>query len=139
MPLRSEPMEETTLNLTPMIDVVMLLIIFFLIGTKFSESEQEFDINLPTASSAQPLTSLPDELVVNITQEGEIFMNNELLSPEQLTENLLEARKNYDDQAVLIRGDSLGLYQPVMTAMSACHAAQIKHMKLASKPLESQK
>jgi biopolymer transport protein ExbD len=134
MPLKTEPMEEPSLNLTSMIDVVMLLLIFFLVATRFSKDESQYEVNLPTVRSAQPLTSLPDEIVVSITQKGEILIKDEMVTPLELEQRLIAAQKNYADQVVLIRGDGLGLYQPVMDVMAACHQAHIKQMKLANRP-----
>ena len=48
MPLKTETVEEPTLNLTPMIDIVFLLIIFFMVGTQFAQMENQYDIQLPT-------------------------------------------------------------------------------------------
>ena len=62
MPLRTESLDDAQLNLTPMIDIVFLLIIFFMVGTRFSEIEQQFDVELPTAEAVQPMTSPPDAL-----------------------------------------------------------------------------
>ena len=62
MPLKTDTIEEPNLNLTPMIDIVFLLIIFFMVGTRFTEMERQYDIRLPTVSEALPLTNLPDEI-----------------------------------------------------------------------------
>ncbi len=58
------------LNLTPMIDVVFLLLIFFLVATRFEEQERELNVVLPQASEAMPLTAKPKELFVNVDREG---------------------------------------------------------------------
>ncbi len=72
MPLRTESLEEPGLNMTPMIDIVFLLIIFFMVGTRFSEIEQQYDIVLPRAAALAPMSSTPDSIVVNVTRAGEI-------------------------------------------------------------------
>ncbi len=60
MPLKTGTVEEPKLDLTPMIDIVFLLIIFFMVGTQFTEMERQYDIKLPTVTDAKPLTNLPD-------------------------------------------------------------------------------
>ncbi len=60
------------LNLTPLIDVVFLLLIFFLVATRFAQEDRELPVQLPAASSAMPMTMEPQELVVNIDQNGSI-------------------------------------------------------------------
>lgn len=133
MPLKLEQIEEPSLNLTPMIDIVLLLVIFFMVGTEFTRAERQYDIDLPRVSEAQPLTALPDELVINITREGEFFLGSEPRSVQQLEEDLREAAGRYRDQVVVIRGDGAGPYQHVMTALSICRAAGVTNVQLANR------
>lgn len=132
MPLKSDSLEEPVLNLTPMIDVVFNLIIFFMVGTRFADMERQFDINLPQVSDAQPLTSPPDEIVVNVFGNGRIVVGEETLTLQQLRARLEEAHARYADQAVMIRGDGQGVYQHVMDVLSTCHAARITNFSLAT-------
>lgn len=136
MPLKTESVEEPQLNLTPMLDVVLQLIIFFMVGTRFSELERQYDIQLPTVSAAQPLTSLPDEIVVNIDSEGQIVVGNEVVSLADLEERLQSARENYAGQSVVIRGDAEGRYQRVMDVLAICHRAQITNISLSNRLAE---
>lgn len=133
MPLRSaDPADEPTLNLTPMIDVVFLLIIFFMIGTQFVQRERQFDVQLPTVSDAQPLTSRPDEIVVNVTTAGKVVVRDQELTMDALRQMLDTARQNYPDQAVVVRGSGPDPYQNVMDVLTVCHQAKISHLSLAS-------
>ena len=59
-----------SLNLTPLIDVVFLLLIFFLVATQFSQDDQQLPIKLPSAQSAVPMTIEPEELVVHIAPDS---------------------------------------------------------------------
>lgn len=132
MPLKTEQLEASELNLTPMIDVVFLLIIFFLVGSTFSEAERQFDVQVPTVSSAQPLTAPPDQLVININREGLIALGKETMTIEQLTKALKAASDRYADQSVVIRGDGEGKYQLVADVLAACHKAQIRNFSVAT-------
>jgi biopolymer transport protein ExbD len=135
MPLRTESLEEPSLNLTPMIDIVFLLIIFFMVGTRFSEIEQQFDVELPTAAAVEPLSRQPDAIVVNVTRSGQVSVKGEGLSLEELQQRLESARKAWSEQAVLIRGDGEGVYQAVIDVMNVCHKAKIHRFSLAFQPL----
>ena len=84
MPLKVREHEEPTLNLTPMIDVVFLLIIFFMVGARFTELEREFNINLPTVSEARPLTDPPDRIEVNVFRNGRIKVAGQFLTIDEL-------------------------------------------------------
>lgn len=136
MPLRTESLEEPSLNLTPMIDIVFLLIIFFMVGTRFSEIEQKFDIELPTAAPMETLSREPDPLVVNVARSGEFAMNGETLSLAEVRQQLIQAREAWADQPVLIRGDGEGLYQGIVDVMNVCHEAEIRKFSLAFQPTE---
>ena len=62
MPLKTHVDEQPTLNLTPMIDIVFLLIIFFMVGTKFSELERKIGLKVPEVAGAEALTAAPGRL-----------------------------------------------------------------------------
>jgi biopolymer transport protein ExbD len=133
MPLKVESVEEPALNLTPMVDVVLLLIIFFMVGTQFTEVEHQYDIQLPTVSDAQPLTAMPDELVVNVRRDGEVFLGERNVSLADLERELREAQARFARQAVVVRGDGVGPYQNVMTVLDVCRRARIVNIQLANR------
>ena len=135
MPLRTESLEEPQLNLTPMIDIVFLLIIFFMVGTRFSEIEQQYDIELPTAASVEPMTSRPDAMVLNVARSGDVTISGEQITLEDLENRLVAARTAYAEQSVLIRGDGEGIYQGVIDVMDICHRAKIHRFSLAFQPI----
>jgi biopolymer transport protein ExbD len=138
MPLRvSDPTDEPSLNLTPMIDIVFLLIIFFMVGTQFTDKDQGIDVQLPTVTDMQPLTSLPDEIVVNISGNGRVFVDDQELTLEELEVKLQEAHKNYADQKVIVRGSGPDPYQHVMDVLATCRAANISHISLANRKEET--
>lgn len=132
MPLKVATIDEPQINLTPMIDVVFNLLIFFMLATRFADMERQFDVQLPTASSAQPLTSPPDEIIVNVFPDGRIVVSQQTLTLAQLEARLKAAHARYADQQVLIRGDGQGAYQNIMDVLAACHSAQIVNFSLAT-------
>jgi biopolymer transport protein ExbD len=136
MPLRSEPLEEPQLNLTPMVDVVLQLVIFFMVGTQFVDRERKVDITLPVVSQAAPLTETPDEIVINVSREGDVSIGGASVSLENLRSQLAEARRRYAEQSVVIRGDMDCVYQQVMTVVDVCKQAGIDRLQVATR-LES--
>ncbi|MEP3478350.1 MAG: biopolymer transporter ExbD [Fuerstiella sp.] len=135
MPLRTDSLEEPQLNLTPMIDIVFLLIIFFMVGTKFSEIEQQFDVDLPSASAIEPMSSTPDPMIVAIAKSGDLSLANETVTAEQLEQNLIEAKTTFSGQVILIRGDGQGSYQSIIDIMALCNRLKLK-FSLAFQPQE---
>lgn len=135
MPLRTDSLEEPQLNLTPMIDIVFLLIIFFMVGTRFSEIEQQFDVDLPSASSIEPMSASPDPLIVTVARTGELSISGEVVSAEELEQNLAAAKEAFKGQVVLIRGDGEGTYQSIIDVMDLCNRVELK-FSLAFQPKE---
>ena len=134
MPLKTEPLEEPALNLTSMLDVVMLLIIFFIFGTEFANDEQAYEVQVPTVAEAAALSGQPDQLLVNITAVGKIIFRQEVVTPRQLEEILKRAVANFPNQSVVIRGDGAVRYQEVMDVMAACQRAGVRNLSLANQP-----
>lgn len=138
MPLKAFSSEdEPQINMTPMIDCVFLLLIFFMVGTQFIDRERQTDIKLPTASVASPLTSGPDDIVVNIVGPELVKVGGETFSLEELEERLKEAKRNFADQGVLVRGSGPDPYQLVMDVLDACKRADISKVSLANQVREA--
>jgi biopolymer transport protein ExbD len=125
MPIKTDSLDEPQLNLTPMIDVVFLLIIFFMVGARFTEeaNDQKFEVELPTAAPVQIMSRTPDALVVGVSRNGTITLRKKELSSEQLLQELKAAKTAYADQAVLIRGDGDGNYQGMAEGNGCCFAS----------------
>ena len=136
MPLKLDTIEEPSLNLTPMIDIVLLLVIFFMVGTQFTEEEVQYDIQLPSVSEAQPLTATPDEIVVNVRRDGTIFLGPDQVTTGELERELKRAHQRYAKQVVVVRGDAEGTYQNVMRVLSLCRRANITNVQLAGREEE---
>lgn len=116
----------STLSLTPLIDVVFLLLIFFLVTSEFEDEERRLDIVLPSATSAVPMSSKPREVVIDVDSNGVIYMGGQSTSIEDL-QSLLESAvsSNPTNQTVVIRADRGSTFQPVVSVMDACNRAGI--------------
>lgn len=131
MPLKTTQDETPTLNMTPMIDVVFLLIIFFMVGARFTEMERKIGLSIPEVSQATALTPAPEKRVVNIFQDGNVTLDREEVDMNGLTNRLSAARSQYKDLGVLIRGDASVPLQRVAEVMSACKAAGIAELGIS--------
>lgn len=121
------------LNMTPMIDVVFLLIIFFLVATRFEEEERELPILLPEASEAMPLTSRPKELFVNIDRQGNTIIAGRRLGTDQLLATFRQAQANNPGrQTVIIRADRRCVWEHVVAVMNLCNKAQIRDYRVTT-------
>lgn len=128
-----KPVSLGTLSLTPLIDVVFLMLIFFLVATRFEQEEREMDINLPQASEARPMIETPTVLYVNITKDGKYYVHNQLLDREALEGVFEEARLvNQQRQRVVIRADESSAVRFAVDVMDACEKAKIPYYTLAT-------
>jgi biopolymer transport protein ExbD len=115
-------------NMVPMIDVVFLLLIFFLVATRFDQEEREIDTRLAEVSKAQPLSMPPEELIVNINEKGEYLVVKRTLDEEMLS-NFLHtlAIDNPGTQTVQIRADERVPFAYPARVMGFCEREKIKH------------
>ena len=138
MPLKTHRDEQPTLNLTPMIDIVFLLIIFFMVGTKFAEWENKLALKVPQVQEMGALAPAPEKRVINVYRDGSISLNREFVTIDQLTAKLSSVREQYSGLGVVVRGDAEGPLQNVATVLGACREAGITDMgisvRLARKP-----
>lgn len=131
MPIKINHDPEPTLNLTPMIDIVFLLIIFFMVGTKFTELERQIELELPAVKQFGALTAPPRERVVNVYRDNTIMMDKKAFRLDELIAELKRAHEEYDETSVLIRGDGDGRYQNVTEVLAACRDAGFERLGIA--------
>jgi biopolymer transport protein ExbD len=110
------------LSLTPLIDVVFLLLIFFLVATRFAQEDRELDVVLPSASAAVPLTVQPKELFINIDKDGGFFVDGRTMSCDELRDAIERAvADNPVNQSVIIRADKRVAFDFVVVVMDLCN------------------
>ena len=134
MPLKTHTDEQPTLNLTPMIDIVFLLIIFFMVGTKFTELERKIGLRVPEVSDSGALTAAPERRVINVYRDGEITLDRVPVSLDELTRQLATARSQYPDLGVLVRGDARSRFQGVAEVLNACKQADVRELGISVRP-----
>ena len=132
MNIREEDWLDDAPNLTPMIDVVFLLLIFFMVTTTFLDPEREIDVELPTAESGTEPERLPDELIVNVDEDGSIVLEGRTLAFEELVSTLKSAAMNDPDTPVTIRGHRRADHQHVVRVMDACGIAGLSNLAVGT-------
>jgi biopolymer transport protein ExbD len=121
------------LEMTPMIDIVFLLMIFFLVASKLDENDRSIDVVLPQASAARPLTARPREFVINIDRAGNYFAGARPVGIDDLRALLRQAEAdNPQRQTVVVRADEETPHKFVVGAMDACVQAGIDDYQVQS-------
>jgi biopolymer transport protein ExbD len=126
MRLPEETVEDAGPDLTPVIDVVFLLLIFFLVATEYHQEERELDVVLPEVTQAQPL-AMTKELIVNITKAGEYKVAGRDYDEQQLYLIIREAKENNPQMTALIRGDGQSALRHAVRVMGMCNKVQMKY------------
>lgn len=130
---RSQSRSGFGFNMTPMIDVVFQLIIFFLVASHLTRTETQLDLRLPVASSGAEDTDFETPRVtINVKEDGSLWMAGREIATAKLTEQLAEVRgKEGDNLEVRIRGSRSSTYAHVEPIMRACTEAGIWNVSYA--------
>lgn len=132
MKFRRPEEDSFAFELTPLIDVVFLLLIFFMVSTAFIEFHKRLDIELPE-SKAATLEQKVKSLLVEIDAEGRIFFNGKRVTIVQLEAKLKKAGDEAVHRAILIKADKKVDYGRVVAVMGLSKALGIKEIGVAVK------
>ncbi len=137
---REKEQEDLQLNMAPMIDMVFLLIIFFLTATTFTEREREQDVLLPSNRNPGSLSrNLDNNVFVNVKQDGSIHVYGVARQPAELVDLLKEKRQSIGaDLKVQVRGDGRTEYRNVALALELIERAGIPKPYIDTKSLSEE-
>jgi len=124
--------ESMGFQITPMIDVVFLLLFFFVTSQIYSQWETEIDITLPTAQTGQTPQRLPGEIIVNVLQDGTTIVNGRTLGETELGSMLQRLAGIFPGQPVLLRADKQTPYENVIRVLDQCRQADIWNISFAT-------
>ena len=134
MKLNLRPRTQPEVNLTSLIDVVLLLLIFFMVSTSFVKQSQ-IAINLPEAESTVVVEETPQQIDIMITETGTYLVNNrELINnrPETIRNALRKVSAGNHDLPLTISADANARHQYVVTAMDVAGRLGFKQINLAT-------
>lgn len=124
--------DELVVNLTPLIDVVFLLLIFFMLATTFLDPEREIELELPHAESATELDEEPEEIVLNVLADGRVFYRDDELSEDELLALLRGAAQRDPSTPVTIRGHRAARHEMIVRVMDACGVAGLSNLSVGT-------
>ena len=130
---RKRSSEDASINLTPMIDVVFLLVIFFLVGSKYSEQESQIDVTVPAVGQVQPIANGPDQRVVSVTATGQLLLDGVAVTQQDLSQQLQQSSAQYPDLKVVVRADSTGSLQGFAEAVHLVRRSGVEKIGIAVK------
>ena len=132
MNFRRKSPELPAFQFTAMIDVVFLLLCFFITTSVFSQWEMEVDVVLPTAQSAKMPDRLPGEVIINLSRDGRISVNQQTLTREDLADRLRRLSHFFPGQSVVIRADKQTSYEQLVGIIDMCRLSDIWNISFAT-------
>jgi len=124
------------INVTPFVDVMLVLLIIFMVTAPMMI--QGVDVSLPEADTG-PLPSEEDQLVVTIDKDGQVYINDLLVSFDFLREKLVKILENRTGRAVFLRADKKIAYGVVIRVMSEIKGAGVEKLGMLTEPVENPK
>jgi biopolymer transport protein ExbD len=120
------------IQLAPLVDVLLLLLIFFLLTWNAARNENELDVKVPQASAAKEKSAPPGDVVVNVKADGNLVVNRRTMTSAELEQLLKGLADLYSEQAVVIRGDEAGAYKNIIGVLNICTEAGITNVAFAT-------
>jgi len=118
---RHHVQEKPSINITPLVDLMFNLIIFFLVSAQFHEEERDIQINLPETQITETLSTAARSLIIiNVRRDGTYVVGANTVSLDELRQIMAKAVQSNPGQKVLVRADKQALHGFVATAVSTC-------------------
>jgi biopolymer transport protein ExbD len=120
------------MQLAPMIDILLLLLSFFILTWQFTRSETELSVSVPTAEEGTQKNRSRGEIIINILADGSVKVEGSTVTLNQLREKLTAVAKQYKNQPVRIRGDGNVNYQRIVEVIDPCQKSGIWNISFAT-------
>ena len=120
--------EEPSINLTPMIDVVFLLLIFFLAGSTFQRSNSSIPIDVSGAGQLSPVVRGVDPRIVEVASNGQIRLDGKPASLADMSKELARSAQAYPDLQVVVRADGEGVVRQFGEVVRSVRVAGVHHI-----------
>jgi biopolymer transport protein ExbD len=118
--------------IAPMVDILLVILVFFIVTWNFALSENELDVRVPNASKANEAQPYVGQVVINIAANGTVIVNRQPKSPQELLDLLKKLSQLYPDQAVIVRGDQGVEYKHIVEVLDICRQADIWNVAFAT-------
>jgi biopolymer transport protein ExbD len=139
MKFTSRQPEPASMQLAPMIDIVFLLLIFFIVTWQYTRSETELSVSVPTAEEGVQKNRLRGEIIINVMADGSLKVEGSVVDLAQLRQKLSLVAKQFKNQPVRIRGDGGVNYQRIVEVIDTCQKSGIWNISFATQRPEPKK
>ena len=123
-------------QIAPMVDILLVLLCFFIVTWSFARKEMELDVKVPAAQSGKEPVSAVNQTVLNVKMDGTVVWNRKVVPSKELVERLTELARIYPDYAIILRGDERAAYRAIVNVLDICRDAGIWNVAFATDKVE---
>jgi len=130
---RSKP----AIPLSAMVDILFLLLVFFMTVSVFREQERQIDVSLPATESAQPAAS-KTQIIITVTDDGGIFIGDRAYNFDTLRSTLTKLAQQFPNESVVIRGDKTSQFGLAVRVLDTAYSCGLRNVYLATTKAQSE-
>lgn len=123
-------------QIAPMVDILLVLLCFFIVTWSFARQEMELDVKVPAAESGKESQAVMNQTVLNVRADGSVVWNRKTVTPAELSAKLKQLSGLYPDYAIILRGDHSAKYEDVVAVLDICREANIWNVAFATAKVE---
>jgi biopolymer transport protein ExbD len=132
---RSEPVT-VAFQIAPMVDILLVLLCFFVVTWSMARKENELDVRVPSAQAGQESNPVVNQTVLNVKADGSIVWDRKQITREALQERLKSLAGLFPDYAIILRGDVKTDYDHIVQVLDTCRQAGIWNVAFATSKSE---
>ncbi len=132
---RNEP-AMVAFQIAPMVDILLVLLCFFVVTWSMARKENELDVRVPAAQAGQESNPVVNQTVLNVKADGTIVWDRKQITLEALREKLKSLSSLYPDYAIILRGDVKVDYERIVAVLDTCRQAGIWNVAFATSKTE---
>ncbi|MFW5996803.1 MAG: ExbD/TolR family protein [Lentisphaeria bacterium] len=131
--------QRTGFQMAPMVDIMFLLLIFFMVSALYADWETSIDIEVPSATSGARAERQAGEIIINVEPGGQFVVNQTEMSASRLENLLQRVAAQYPNQPVIVRADAETPHKHVVTVLDICKQVDIWNIAFATLPQSQEK
>jgi biopolymer transport protein ExbD len=129
---RREAPQVMGFQIAPMVDILLVLMCFFIVTWNFAKKEMEIDVQVPAAQSGKENAAAMNQTVLNVRADGTVIWNRKPVPATELRTRLKELAELYPDYAIILRGDQKASYESIVAVLDICRDASIWNVAFAT-------
>ncbi len=119
-------------QIAPMVDILLVLMCFFIVTWSFAKKEMDIDVKVPAAESGKESAAVMNQTVLNVRSDGTVIWNRKTIEPGELRIRLTELTKLAPDYAIILRGDKKSKYEDIVAVLDICREANVWNVAFAT-------